>query len=222
MNRTRAGLALAALLAGAPMIASGSDGSGPYIVVEGGVLSYDTSALLNYYGFQSGFIPYWADSLSWGYQVGSSGFVGYPVKGIIGYQFNSRWAVEASALAVNKVAFTFTNVAGQTVSATSRATGASGTLVAIASGGQPGDYLSLFVKGGASIIHSTSTINSPYGGTLSPLGQGNKIGITYGIALVSDVTENFGFRFDWDSYRLPANASGGRFNTWLFGAWLKY
>lgn len=221
MNKSKTGLALAALFTAVPFAASASDSSGPYVVAQVGLLNYDTNNLAQSYVNLSG-VPVFKSNVSNGYNFGTSGFVGYPVKGILGYQFNARWAVEISALAINKVAFSYTDVAGKTVSATSRASGASGTLVAIASGGQPGDYLSLLVKVGASVIRSTSTINSPYGGTMSPLGDGNKVGLTYGVALTSDVTDNFGFRFDWDSYRAPANAAGSRFSTWLFGAWLKY
>jgi hypothetical protein len=217
MNKTRTGFALAALLAGAPIMACASDSSGLYAVVEGGLLNYDTGAMNAYYGALAG--PTFT-STSYGYSFGSN-FVGYPVRGLVGYQFNSRWAVEAGGIFFSKITYSGASATGS-VTATSRAGGSSFTVVSIASGGQPGDYVSLLVKLGASAIHSASTVNSTFGGTMSPLGQGDKVGITYGLGILSDVTDSFSFRFDWDSYLMPPNASNTRINTWLIGAGYKF
>lgn len=218
MHKSKTGLALAVLLAGAASVANASDSSGLYFAVQGGLLNYDTGALDSYYTArgEAGVGP-----SNFGYAFSTGSFVGYPVRGLVGYQFNSRWAVEAVGLAINKVSYSGSG-ATSAVSATSRLAGSSVTLVSVTSGGQPGDYLSLLVKVGAAAIRSSSTVNSPSGGTLSPLGQGTRIGWTYGIGLLSDVTDNLSLRFDWDSYKTPDNASATRFSTWMFGAGYKF
>ncbi len=218
MHKSKTGLALAAMLAAASSAANASDSSGLYVAVQGGLLNYDTGSMNSYYTAlgETGL-----GGPSFGNSFSTGDFVGYPVRGLIGYQFNSRWAVEASGLAISNVTYSASGAAG-TVTATSKMAGSSVTLVSVTSGGQPGDYLSLLLKLGAAAIRSSSTIVSTSGGTMSPLGNGNKIGLTYGVGLLSDVTDNLSLRFDWDSYRTPANASSVRFNTWMFGAGYKF
>ncbi len=218
MYKSKTGLALAALLAGASSVANASDASGLYFAVQGGLLNYDTNAIDSYYTARgdAGLGP-----SSFGYAFSTGSFVGYPARGLVGYQFNARWAVEATGFAINKVSYSGSGATGA-VSATSKLAGSSVTLVSVTSGGQPGDYLSLLIKVGASAVRSSSSVTSTSGGTMSPLGQGTKIGWTYGIGLLSDVTDNFSLRFDWDSYKTPDNASAVRFNTWMFGAGYKF
>ncbi len=217
MHKSKTGLALAAMLAAASSAANASDSSGLYVAVQGGLLNYDTGSMNSYYAA----LGETGAGASYGNGFSTGDFVGYPVRGLIGYQFNSRWAVEAGGLAISNVTYSASGAAGS-VTAKSKMAGSSVTLVSVTSGGQPGDYLSLLLKLGAAAIRSSSTVNSTLGGNMSPLGNGNKIGLTYGVGLLSDVTDNLSLRFDWDSYRTPANASSVRFNTWMFGAGYKF
>jgi opacity protein-like surface antigen len=219
MKKILAGLAVATMLSSFSGIANASDSSGLYFVVQGGALSYPTSSLADYYaGIGTGSLSYPSES---GNPFG--GGTGRPLRGIVGLQMGPRFAVEASGIYFGKTTFSGFN-ATDTVTATSRAAGSSLTLVSIASGGQPGDYLSLLVKLGVAYIHSSSTITatgSLAGGTHSPMGSGSGVDVTYGLGIQSDMTDSLSLRLDWDTYP-SAKDGAGRFSTILLGLGYKF
>jgi hypothetical protein len=218
MKKILAGLAIATMLSGYSCMASASDSSGLYFAVQGGALSFPSGNLDAYYRGLGGaaFTPTTNNGI-WGADGGK------PVRGLVGLQFSPSFAIEASGIYFKTVNYNGSNGV-DTVSTSSKALVSSVTLVDIASGGQPGDYVSLLVKVGMAYFRGSSTVTgtgSLAGGTRSAFGNGSAVHPTYGIAILSDMTDSISLRFDWDSYNTP-DSGAGRLNTYLFGLGFKF
>lgn len=219
MKKIAASLILAFAVTGFSATASASESSGLYFVVQGGILSYPSPNLDGYYSaLGGGTVTSTTDNGIWG------GDVGKPVRGLVGLQLGPHYAIEGSALYFPTTKYAATD-GTNAVSTSSKALASSATLDYIASGDQPGDYVSLLVKVGMAYFRGSSTVNVTgagfAGANRSPFGSGTKISPTYGIAILSDMNDYLSLRFDWDSYRTPDDGAG-RFNTYLFGIGLKF
>jgi hypothetical protein len=220
MKKIAASLVLASAVTGFSASASASESSGLYFVVQGGALSYPSSNLDNYYSALGGgtFTPT-TDNGVWGADVGK------PVRGIVGLQLGPHYAIEGSAMYFPTVKYNG-NDGVNFLTSSSKALASSATLVYIASGDQPGDYVSLLVKVGMAYLRGSSTVNGTgaFNGVPnlpSAFGDGTKVSPTYGIAVSSDMNDYLSLRFDWDSYSTP-DTGAGRFNTYMFGVGLKF
>lgn len=219
MKKIAASLALATIITGFSGMAIASDDSGLYVVVQGGALAYPSNNLSNYYRAIGGAaFTTTTDDGVW------SGDVGKPLRGLVGIQFGPSFAIEASGMYFPTVKYAGNNgTAG--ISSTSKALASSVTLVSIASGGQPGDYVSLLVKVGVAYLRGTSTVagTGVFVGqpARSTFGNGSVVKPTYGIAILSDMSDSFSLRLDWDSYNTPSSGAG-RFNTYMFGIGFKF
>ena len=208
MSTVKSCLAVAMVLAGISGMAQ-ADNKNLYVAVQGGVADYPSGSLGAYYGV--------ANTTPSKDYAGPN--TGYMSRATVGLFINPSFAIEATGISIPRVYFTGSNAGGATVNITSRAFGSSLSLVSVNSGNQQGDYVSLLVKLGVSLIRSTSTLTCAgvvVACTQSPLGNGTQFGLTFGIGVQSEITQNLALRVDWDSY-LPPSGSPDRFSTLLLG-----
>lgn len=215
MKRAITNLAAAAVLGGFSGAALAAE-TGFSMALQGGITAISTSSLDAYYTNAAG------SAFTNTTQSNLLGITngGYAGRVVLDYAFTPRVAVEATGMYLRRFYYMGKNGTGGTLSARTSGYGSSLTLVSITSHGEPGDQLSLLFKLGLAAIHGKSTITSTgtlSGATRAPLGNGNQIGATYGVALQSNITERILFRVDWDSYLPNSATGGGRFNTWMAG-----
>lgn len=196
-----------------------------YVAVQGGALMYSNQELANNYGQVAAMSAATFTPTASGDAFGAG--TGHPGRALIGLQFNSKFAVEVAGINFGTTTYSgFTGTASAptgAITATSKAIGSSINLVSVNGGSQPGDYVALLVKVGLAAVRSTSTVTAtgPLAtATKTPFGSGRTVGLTFGLGIQSDISENFAVRLDWDSY-VPPSDSSGRFNTLVLGLNLK-
>jgi OOP family OmpA-OmpF porin len=137
----------------------------------------------------------------------------------LGYQIDSRWAIEAGYLSLGTISYNATGTAGAPATAfsVSQSTQLKGMNVNAIGTFPVSDAFSVSGKFGFTRIDSTISATTPQVGSTYWLSNNLiKTGVTYGAAVKFDVNKNFFVRGDIDSY--DTGSSTGRFNVWTVNA----